>query len=61
MGGGQAILKFVLDTSVTAAWILPDEAAYLELSMSEGIPLATLDTRLRAGAVNAGVVLVGDS
>jgi hypothetical protein len=54
-------LKFVLDTSVTAAWILPDEAAYLEPSMSEGIPLATWDTRLRAAAVIAGVVVVGDS
>ena len=30
-------------------------AAYLELAMREGCPLATLDEQLRAAAANAGV------
>jgi predicted nucleic acid-binding protein len=33
------------------------DAAYLELSLREGLPLATLDTRLRAAARRAGVEL----
>ena len=34
------------------------DAAYLELAMREGLPLATLDTQLRRAAKNIGVVLV---
>lgn len=33
-------------------------AAYLVLAMREGLPLATLDGRLRAGAEGVGVALV---
>jgi predicted nucleic acid-binding protein len=33
------------------------DAAYLELSRREGLPLATLDKALRAAAVKAGVAL----
>ena len=34
-------------------------AAYLELAIREGLPLATLDDDLRRAATAAGVVLVG--
>jgi predicted nucleic acid-binding protein len=34
------------------------DAAYLELAMREGLPLATLDDQLRQGARSAGVALV---
>ena len=34
------------------------DASYLALSMSRGLPLATLDTRLAAAAVSAGVALL---
>jgi len=34
------------------------DAAYLELALREGLPLATLDTGLRRAARNAGVGLV---
>ncbi len=34
------------------------DAAYLELAMREGLPLATLDDRLRAAAHSVGVTLV---
>jgi len=34
------------------------DAAYLELALREGIPLATLDKPLRSAASKAGVVLV---
>jgi predicted nucleic acid-binding protein len=35
------------------------DAAYLELAIREGLPLATLDDDLRRGAAGAGVALVG--
>ena len=35
------------------------DAAYLELAIREGLPLATLDDDLRRAAVGAGVTLVG--
>ncbi len=35
------------------------DAAYLELAMREGLPLATLDDDLRRAASDAGVALVG--
>jgi predicted nucleic acid-binding protein len=35
------------------------DAAYLELAIREGLPLATLDDDLRRAAARAGVVLVG--
>jgi predicted nucleic acid-binding protein len=34
------------------------DAAYLELAMREGLPLATLDDQLRQGARSAGAALV---
>ncbi|HVB09144.1 MAG TPA: type II toxin-antitoxin system VapC family toxin [Bacillota bacterium] len=34
------------------------DAAYLELALREGLPMATLDARLRAAATAAGVPLV---
>ncbi len=35
------------------------DAAYLELSIRKGLPLATLDEELRQAAVSTGVALVG--
>jgi predicted nucleic acid-binding protein len=35
------------------------DAAYLELAIREGLPLATLDDDLRRAAMSAGVALVG--
>jgi predicted nucleic acid-binding protein len=35
------------------------DAAYPELAIREGLPLATLDDDLRRGAAGAGVALVG--
>ena len=35
------------------------DAAYLELAIREGLPLATLDDDLRGAACAAGVALVG--
>jgi len=35
-----------------------DDAAYLELAMRSGLPLATRDVALRAAAERAGVLLV---
>ena len=35
------------------------DAAYLELAMRRGLPLATLDEELRAAAVSEGVQLLG--
>jgi predicted nucleic acid-binding protein len=37
------------------------DAAYLDLAMREGIPLATFDERLRGAAERAGVPVVGSS
>ncbi|HXJ90876.1 MAG TPA: type II toxin-antitoxin system VapC family toxin [Candidatus Binatia bacterium] len=34
------------------------DASYLELALREGLPLATLDSRLRSGARNNGVPLL---
>jgi len=34
------------------------DASYLELALREGLPLATLDGRLRSGARNNGVPLL---
>jgi predicted nucleic acid-binding protein len=34
------------------------DASYLELALREGLPLATLDDRLRSGARNNGVPLI---
>jgi predicted nucleic acid-binding protein len=47
----------VVDASVALAWCFPDEAdaAYLELSIRHGAPLATLDARLQTAAQKAGV------
>ena len=35
------------------------DASYLALSMSRGLPLATIDARLAAAGVSAGVALLG--
>lgn len=35
------------------------DAAYLELAIREGLPLATLDARLRRAAKAVGVVIAG--
>jgi predicted nucleic acid-binding protein len=35
------------------------DAAYLELAQRRGLPLATLDTDLRAAATAEGVILLG--
>ena len=35
------------------------DAAYLELAMRRGLPLATLDDKLKTAALAAGVVLYG--
>jgi predicted nucleic acid-binding protein len=35
------------------------DAAYLELAIRKGLPLATLDEELRQAAVSTGVVLLG--
>ncbi len=35
------------------------DSSYLELALRQGVPLATLDTRLAAAARNAGVQLIG--
>jgi hypothetical protein len=49
---------FVLDCSVTMAWCFDDEdAAYLELAIRRGLPLACLDGKLKTAAAAAGVVL----
>ena len=53
----------VVDASVALAWCFPDEAsecsaydaAYLELSIRHGVPLATLDAKLQKAAQRAGV------
>ena len=37
------------------------DAAYLELAIREGLPLATLDTELRSAADAEGVILLGKS
>lgn len=59
----------VIDSSVAIAWCFPDEqaaysqsvydAAYLELAMRRGVPLATLDDKLKAAAEAVGVPLYG--
>jgi predicted nucleic acid-binding protein len=37
------------------------DAAYLELALRCRLPLATLDEKLRAGAIGCGVELLGKS
>jgi predicted nucleic acid-binding protein len=48
--------EFVLDGSVTVAWYFYD-AAYLELAMRRGLPLATLDEKLKTAARAVGVLI----
>ena len=45
---------FVLDASVAATY----DAAYLEIPLREGLPLATLDGRLQEAARTAGIELL---
>jgi predicted nucleic acid-binding protein len=49
----DAILPLARATGLSAY-----DAAYLELAMRHGLPLATLDARLRAAAESLGVALV---
>ncbi len=56
-------MPLIPDVSVAAGWILPDEqtaydASYLELASRRGLPLATLDSDLRAAAQRHGVTLL---
>jgi len=62
-------MPLVLDTSVTMSWAFGEIdlyaahirellAAYLELAMRDGVPLATTDDALRAAAARVGVPLV---
>lgn len=37
------------------------DAAYLELAIREGLPLATRDAALRSAAADVGVALVGEA
>ena len=48
-------MTFVLDCSVTVAWLFEDEATYLELAARRGVALATLDRRLVQAARRLGV------
>lgn len=65
----QALTITVDDAAVTNAWgpvlalgraqgLSAYDAAYLELAMRQGLPLATIDTRLSAAAARVGVPLV---
>jgi len=52
---------FVLDNSIVMAWSFEDEvndAAYLELAIRRGLPLATIDGKLRTAAEAVGVALL---
>jgi len=48
------VLDLALEHGLTAY-----DAAYLDLAMRRGLPLATADARLRAACRTAGVTLVG--
>jgi predicted nucleic acid-binding protein len=54
--------RFVVDASMTLSWCFEAEsehdASYIELALREGVPLATLDERLRHAASNNGVPLI---
>jgi hypothetical protein len=52
-------VEFVLDNSVMMTWCFPDESdSYAdELSLRRGIPIATLDHKLRTAATALGVRL----
>jgi predicted nucleic acid-binding protein len=54
-------LGFVLDNSIVMAWSFEDESnhyadatAYLELAIRMGLPLATIDGKLKAATLAAG-------
>jgi rRNA-processing protein FCF1 len=49
--------ELVVDASVALAWCFPHDAAYLELAIRYGAPLATLDSALQKAAQRAGVRL----
>jgi predicted nucleic acid-binding protein len=57
----QTSARALTDTLALArAWNLSAyDATYLELAMREGLPLATLDDRLREAATGAGVEVLG--
>lgn len=65
-------MPFVVDASVTMCWLVKDEhnpradaafvridAAYLELALRTGLPLATLDSELVDAATAESVPLIG--
>jgi len=49
----RELLRKALDLGLTSY-----DAMYIDLALSENLPLATLDKRLRAAAVKAGVALL---
>jgi predicted nucleic acid-binding protein len=49
----RELLRKALDLGLTSY-----DAMYIDLALSENLPLATLDKRLRAAAVKAGVTLL---
>jgi len=56
-------MPFVLDNSVVTGWYLPEQAtaydaAYLELAMRHGLPIATQDVQLKEAATAAGVNVI---
>jgi predicted nucleic acid-binding protein len=58
MTGAEHILSVVLELARTQH-LSGYDAAYLELAMREGIPLATMDGEFQAAAGRVGVLLVG--
>lgn len=57
--GAQVHLAFEAVLSVARHQQLTEyDAAYFELALREGLPLATLDKRLRDAALNAGLTLI---
>ena len=59
MTGAERILSVVLDLARTQH-LSSYDAAYLELAMREGTPLATMDDDLRTAAGRVGVLVVDD-
>jgi predicted nucleic acid-binding protein len=57
MTGAERTLSVVLDLA-RAQRLSSYDAAYLELAMRDGVPLATIDMDLRAAAARVGVPLV---
>ena len=54
MPGDDALMSLARERNLTVY-----DAAYLELAMREGLPLATLDRALEKAAIAEGVALFG--